>query len=251
MLFNYHTHTARCHHARGTEREYIEAAIKKGIKVLGFSDHAPFKFPNGFVSGCRMTFDELREYFDTVRSLAKEYEGKIRILCGLEMEYSPSLFESQTELLSSHRPDYLILGQHYVGEEWEGKIAGMQRDDVMLKEYVDQVLTALETGAFLYLAHPDMAGYKYSDAAIKKEYFRLCEGAKEMNIPLEINLLGVREKRHYPDMRFFEIASKVGNKVLLGSDAHAPDQFLHPTDENEALEIVETLGLELIREPII
>ena len=41
MLANYHTHTARCHHASGSEREYIEAAIAGGMKILGFSDHAP------------------------------------------------------------------------------------------------------------------------------------------------------------------------------------------------------------------
>ena len=29
MNYNYHTHTFRCHHATGTEREYIEEAIKK------------------------------------------------------------------------------------------------------------------------------------------------------------------------------------------------------------------------------
>ena len=31
MKSNYHTHTWRCNHARGTEREYIETAKKNGI----------------------------------------------------------------------------------------------------------------------------------------------------------------------------------------------------------------------------
>lgn len=31
MLANYHTHTVRCHHAKGTEREYIEHAIEQGL----------------------------------------------------------------------------------------------------------------------------------------------------------------------------------------------------------------------------
>ena len=38
---NYHTHTYRCRHAYGSEREYIEAAIRMGIAELGFSDHVP------------------------------------------------------------------------------------------------------------------------------------------------------------------------------------------------------------------
>ena len=45
MDYNLHTHTYRCSHATGTEREYIEAAISAGIKIMGFSDHIPFKFP--------------------------------------------------------------------------------------------------------------------------------------------------------------------------------------------------------------
>lgn len=37
MIANYHTHTWRCRHADGTEREYVERAIEGGLKILGFS----------------------------------------------------------------------------------------------------------------------------------------------------------------------------------------------------------------------
>lgn len=32
LTANYHTHTVRCRHAYDSEREYIETAIKMGIK---------------------------------------------------------------------------------------------------------------------------------------------------------------------------------------------------------------------------
>ena len=41
MFANYHTHTTRCNHAAGTDREYVEYAIRSGIKILGFADHTP------------------------------------------------------------------------------------------------------------------------------------------------------------------------------------------------------------------
>ena len=41
MIANYHTHTARCLHAAGAEREYVERALQGGCRVLGFSDHTP------------------------------------------------------------------------------------------------------------------------------------------------------------------------------------------------------------------
>ena len=59
MLHNYHTHTFRNHHAVGTEREYIEAAIAGGYQTLGFSEHAPYQFPDGIVSYFHM-FPEYR-----------------------------------------------------------------------------------------------------------------------------------------------------------------------------------------------
>ncbi|MFV0479993.1 MAG: PHP domain-containing protein [Anaerorhabdus sp.] len=41
--FNFHTHTYRCKHAIGRDEEYVIEAIKAGVKVLGFSDHMPFR----------------------------------------------------------------------------------------------------------------------------------------------------------------------------------------------------------------
>ena len=38
---NFHSHTVRCQHAVGEEREYVEEAIKEGFEVIGFSDHSP------------------------------------------------------------------------------------------------------------------------------------------------------------------------------------------------------------------
>ena len=74
MIANYHTHTWRCRHADGTEREYVERAIEGGLKILGFSDHSPYPFPDGYDSGWRMRRDQVEGYVDTVLALKKEYD---------------------------------------------------------------------------------------------------------------------------------------------------------------------------------
>ena len=71
MIANYHTHTWRCRHANGTEREYVERAIEGGLKILGFSDHSPYPFPDGYDSGMRMRLDQVEGYIDTVLALKK------------------------------------------------------------------------------------------------------------------------------------------------------------------------------------
>ena len=73
MFANYHTHTARCHHATGEDKAYVEAAIQNGFQVLGFSDHCPWIFSDGYVSPIRMTPDELDGYVTSLTALKKEY----------------------------------------------------------------------------------------------------------------------------------------------------------------------------------
>ena len=45
MIANYHTHTTRCNHATGTEEEYVQSALERGLEILGFSYHTPYTFP--------------------------------------------------------------------------------------------------------------------------------------------------------------------------------------------------------------
>lgn len=249
MLHNYHTHTARCNHALGKDREYVEQAIAGGLKTLGFSDHAPYVFPGGqYPYPHRMRIDELFEYAESVRSLAKEYKKNIRILCGFELEYYPDYHADEMAFLRQVKPDYLILGQHFLGNE--SSIISSSRslvgNDLGLVAYVSQTIAGLATGDFLYLAHPDVAGYSFSPETIEREYRRLCKAAKRFNVPLELNLLGIRANRHYSSERFFRIAAEEGNQVVLGTDAHDPFDVCDPTSEARALEMVKTLGLNLV-----
>lgn len=245
MLHNYHTHTARCGHAKGTEREYIETAIKKGFQTLGFSDHAPYIEPLANRKGHRIPSELAEDYATSVRALQKEYEKDIRILCGFELEYYPDFHAAEMEYLKTFSPDYLILGQHFLSEPLNiPSYAG--EDETRLNEYVTRVINGMATGDFLYLAHPDLAGFECSNEAWNREYRRLCIGAKELGVPLEINLLGLRTGRRYPDERFFKIAAEVGNGIVLGVDAHSPESFLDEEQYKKAKEMVEKFGLKLL-----
>ena len=247
MLHNYHTHTTRCGHAQGEEREYIENAIKGGLKTLGFSDHAPYLFPdNNYPSKHRIATDLLFDYADTVRALAKEYAKDIRILCGFELEYYPDYHKEEMAFLSQVKPDYLLLGQHFIGNEYSRLPATQINQDVGLTAYVTQALAGLATGDFLYLAHPDMPGCKCSEAAVEREYRRLCEGAKRFGVPLELNFLGIRGHRQYPNDTFFRIAGEVGNQIIFGADAHEPWVVKDTESEKIAQEMVKKFGLNLI-----
>lgn len=220
MIANYHTHTTRCHHASGKEEDFVLRAIGNGLQILGFSDHVPMPFPDGHQSGFRVRIEELEDYVRTVEALREKYADRIRILLGFEAEYYPALFEDMLSMLSKYDYDYLIMGQHFIGNE-DGPYSGTPTDDpARLTQYVDQVITGLKTDKFTYLAHPDLLNYTGDDAHYEREMTRLCRACLDMGIPLEVNLLGMEGGRHYPSDRFFRIAGKLQVPVILGCDAH-------------------------------
>ncbi|MCI8387593.1 MAG: histidinol-phosphatase [Clostridiales bacterium] len=244
MLNNYHTHTFRCRHAFGTEREYIETAISRGLKTLGFSDHSPQIFPNGYYSNYRMYPEEIDSYFTTLRALREEYKSDIEIFIGFEAEYFPAHFNALIDFIRPYSPDYLILGQHYLKNEYDGFYSGAPTDsEERLKLYVDQTLEGLSTGYFTYFAHPDLIGFRGSDEIYDKHIRRLCTTAKEIDIPLEINLLGLGEDRAYPRERFWQIAAEVGNDVILGCDAHEPNAVARPDVLEKAAKYAARFGI--------
>jgi histidinol-phosphatase (PHP family) len=246
MIANYHTHTPRCHHAVGTERAYIEAAIEAGMEELGFSDHVPYRFPD-FQSGIRMAMEEMPEYVRILSDLREEYKNDIKIYIGYEAEYFPELFDGLLEELGQYPYDYLILGQHFLAPEPVGLYAGnpiYAEED--LKRYVDLSIEGLSTGKFLYMAHPDLINYIGDDEIYKKHMLVLCEAAKKMQIPLEINFTGYMTGRNYPCSRFFELAAKTGNQVIFGCDAHRPDVLTRKDLEEDCMKMVKALKLELL-----
>lgn len=251
MYANYHTHTVRCQHASGEDREYVEAAICAGFKILGFSDHCPWIFPDGRVSALRMYPSDVDGYFSSLESLKKEYKKDIRLYIGFEAEYIPQLMKSQEELLSGYPLDYMILGQHFLGDKPEAVYSGAPTDDEsVLEEYVNLVIEGMQTGKFLYVAHPDLINYTGPDNIYEKHMSRLCRFLKENGIPAELNALGASQGRHYPSGRFLRIAGQIGTSAVIGIDAHCPEQLLTLQGVDICKSLAEKFHLTLCSPPL-
>lgn len=247
MLANYHTHTNRCHHAWGEDKEYVEAAIRSGMKVLGFSDHCPWIYDDGHVSHTRMLPSQLDEYFTSLQRLRDEYKNDIRIYIGFESEYIPEQMEAQAKLFEGYPIDYMILGEHFTAREPFGPYTGFpDPEEAALAKYVDLCIEGMETGLYRYVAHPDLMNFSGDPAIYDKHYRRLCEYLKAHDIPVEINLLGAVEGRHYPSPQFFRITQEVGNSAIIGVDAHTPDRLEHSEGMAACRRIAEEYHLPLV-----
>ena len=247
MKANYHTHTSRCHHAFGEDREYVETAISAGLKVLGFADHCPWDFGDGYKSGIRMTPQEIDGYFKSLTDLKNEYFRDITIYIGYESEYIPELMSAQDKLLADYPVDYMIIGEHFVSREPYGiYTAEKTSDEGFLKSYVDTIIEGMESGRYKYVAHPDLLNFVGSDEVYEKHFNRLCSYFKSKNIPIEINVLGVTANRHYPCDKFLKIAQKVGNSAIIGIDAHVPEALSDMKSWNDCRKLAEKYELSLV-----
>ena len=249
MIANYHTHTFRCGHAEGSDEDYVRQAVRSGLQILGFSDHTPYVYFDAEPRSrpIRMTPEELPDYARSVRALAEQYRDRIEIRLGVEAEYYPKYFLRLLELLRENGVEYMILGQHFLGNEIGEAYSGRPTlDRKLLERYVSQTIEAMETGLFSYFAHPDLLRYIGSGKTYGQEMRRLCRAALQADVPLEINLLGLRERRHYPNERFWRIAAEEGNPVILGCDAHGPEQLADTDSEKTARALAERLGLTVL-----
>lgn len=256
MIANYHTHTYRCGHASpDDERKYVEKAIELGLTDLGFSEHAPMPFPESLPEGnlsrllaMRMKLHETENYVNTLLSLREEYKNDINIHIGFEIEYFESCFDAFLEHISPYPVDYLILGQHFCDIFYEPIVYNGRQtgSNALLQDYADNVIKGIETGKITYIAHPDLMFYSRSLEIYEREMTRLIKCANEHKIPLEINLYGMQEVRNYPTLAFWQLADDIGCDVIIGSDAHKPDNLMNPYAMRYAekmLEIYKSLNL--------
>ncbi|MEG0014921.1 MAG: histidinol-phosphatase [Cellulosilyticaceae bacterium] len=253
---NYHTHTYRCKHAVGTVNEYVESAVKQGIKVLGISEHTPF--PDNRWLEVRLHMDELEDYCKEIE-VAQKIFTDIRVLKGLECEYV-ECFKSfyKEELLEKNNMDYLILAGHVLGPNGEapwnlgGELRSNQEE---LKHYAEYLVKGMATGLFTFVAHPDVFGCFYSewDEEAKACSRYIFSAAQDLKVPLEINGYGLRKPkietaegiRHmYPWDKFWELGAQYDIGVLANSDAHRPEDV--GASIGEALEIAKRYGLRVV-----
>lgn len=238
MKVNYHTHTTRCMHAEGTDEAYVQHAIAAGFDLLGFADHAPWPFANGYVSRIRMPLSDLEGYIASIKGLQAKYAGQIDVRLGLEAEYFPR-YRDHMLRMRDMGISYYVLGQHYADSEEDTPYTGLEcQTDDGVRRYAEATVAAMRTGMFLYVAHPDlMMRHRLDDeynAACMEATDMICQAAHEMHMPLEYNLLGLDyqlkvKDRGYPSKPFWAYAKRWNNAVILGVDAHDPNMLTDTT----------------------
>jgi len=250
---NLHTHSRYCGHGTGEVADYVVSARKNGLEVLGFSEHCPV--PDNRWKPTRMVYSQLPAYFSDVER-AREKAGMV-VLKGAECDYLPcyrSYYED--ELLHRYKCDYLIGSIHFIDmpDRKDVRVHYAPISAKELAQYTKQYIDLLESGLFLFGAHPDVCGCSYLewDREMEACSRAILEVAADLKIPLEINGNGFRRARvqtskglvhPYPLEPFWQLAAEYGITVVVNSDAHAAQDVVASFDD--CLALAQNCGLKV------
>ncbi len=254
---NWHTHTSLCKHATGSVDDYCRAAVQAGLRLLGFSDHAPL--PDGRWDSVRMEWTQLGGYCRAL-DRARQTFPELDIRKGLECEFIPEFRTVYREVfLGEFGLEYLVGGAHWYPwrGEWVG-LYGRPMTPAMLRGYTDYLVAAIQSGLFAFMAHPDLFGNAYPtwDADCRACSRAIIEASIEMDLPLEINAYGLRKpfietpegcRPKYPWRPFWELAGELGAPTIVSSDAHRPEDVV--AEMETCFELARHCGLHPVAGP--
>jgi histidinol-phosphatase (PHP family) len=251
MLFHdYHTHTLYSNHGQGHPREVAEAAMERGVIVLGFSEHFPL--PEGFIdqSGGQgnMHWDQIDQYVQEVREAQAIWGHRIKILLGYEVDYLPTVDAAMRANLARYPADYHIGSIHivdrfrsgqenwlfdYTREDFEAGLHEHGGGKAVYTRYYELIREFAVAHDHHIVGHLDLIKKfnrhnRYFDAN-SEDYLSQVEATldvlKRTEKIVEINTAGLFKEvgEVYPSDPILQMILQRRIPICLSSDSHAPE----------------------------
>lgn len=212
-VLDIHTHTTASGHAYNTIYEMAQSASRKGLALLGISDHGP-----------AMEGSASKHYFRSSRCIPRELYG-VKILFGCELNIMDYDGGVDLDEVFAGALDYGIASLHDVcitpGSRAENTCA---------------YLKAMENPKVHIIGHPD-------DGTYAVDFDELVRHARERGVMIELNEASVRPGSYRKNGRenaavVLDRCAHYGVKVVVSSDAHVECDILR---HRYALELLETV----------
>ncbi len=211
---DYHTHTVYSH-GKGTIRENVESAIKKGLKEIAITDHGP-----GHI-GFGVKKSKIKEMRREIDKLNKEYQN-IKILMGLECNIISYDGEVDVDDEILEHLDILLVGFH-MGAKFN-TLKDNYRMYVLnyigkFSKTIDKKARYFNTSALIKaIKRYDIYLITHPGAKVNIDTRELAKAAAKEGTALEIN-----SSHGHLSLEYLKIAMKEDVKFIISSDAHTPE----------------------------
>jgi histidinol-phosphatase (PHP family) len=251
-----HTHSHFCYHGSDLHlRHYLDRAVELGFDRYSVTEHPPL--PDRWVKDeqlmaeLAMSREELPAYIRCVEELKREYEGRLEVTVGLELDYLHGSEHFTEELLSSldGRLEDVLISVHYLPGAGGMRCIDYKPDD--FREGLIEYYGSMERVVDEYYNHVELAIASAARWPIRKrlghinliEKFRLAlpgideeqmnervrrivPKLREAGVGLDVNTAGLRKdtcrKPYAPEWLIRECRAE-GIECVYGSDTHHPD----------------------------
>lgn len=225
VVYESHSHTPLCKHARGEIEQYAAVAIEKDLAGLVVTCHNPM--PHGYAAAMRMNPDELGRYVAAVDRARHRVEGRLDIRLGLEADFVPGYELDVEKQLGSYDFDFVLGSVHPQVPEYQERY--YNGDTFAFQQmYFMHLADSAETGLFDSLAHPDLVKNlvpkRWSISKILDDVCVALDRIARTGVAMEFNTSGWRKPlaEPCPGPRILYEMARRRIPVTLGSDAHSP-----------------------------
>lgn len=246
-LYESHSHTPLCKHARGLPIEYALAAHRVGLAGITITCHNPM--PDGFSASVRMSLDQWDEYQDLVQDAAEHWRGRVDVRLGLEADFFPGYEKFLEQQINSAPLSYVLGSVHPQIAEYRARFS--KPDPVEHQAtYFQMLADAAETGLFDCISHPDLIKNEspadWQPQRILTEIARALDRIARTGVAMELNTSGrikkIPEMNPFPEMLRLMLEREI--PVVLGADAHVPERV--GDHYCEALELLASIGYQCV-----
>ncbi len=237
-----------CHHATGALEDLVRAAVARGMRVFGLTEHQPpatdaSRYPDEVEAG--LTAVGIQERFaryagEVAPALRERYRDGIALLVGMETEVVPpdAYAGEVARLRERHALEYVVGSVHHVrglGFDMSAAQYAATRDAVggfeaLCLAYFEAQRALLEAVRPEVVGHFDLV-LKYAapgealSPAARRAALENLDVVRAQGALLEINARGLRARgAPYPLLDLLQEGQRRGIRATLGDDSHAPDQ---------------------------
>lgn len=214
------------------------SADKKGLSLIGFTEHSPR--PDGYDYRNEYRAHLTRHFTDYIREVKmlrnSGASGHCQVLLGLEMDWIPAEESFVRKACAQYDYDYLLGSVHFL-DHWgfdDGMESWQQADEGQMAEWYEKYfqiwLSMIRSGLFQIASHPDLIKiysvghfHKWLAKPQNNELVRNClETLKKEGMAMEISSAGMRKpcSEFYPCPEIMRMANELGLDISLASDAH-------------------------------